>query len=284
MAADSIYAEPPCIDDLAICSFYHRMELPGHGVVGDQWDLRDSVDRYLGQIDFAGKRVLDIGAASGYLSFEMERRGAEVISFDMRSGHDWNVVPHAHEQHYLPTIFEECDAAHLALRNAYWFAHRHLDSGCRAYYGDIYNLPAELGNFDIVFFGMVLGHLRDPFLALYSASRLCSGQVVVTNPSSAREPWWWKLPFAGSRQRQGIAGFMPTVRNASRKYWWALSDRCISQMLEVLGFETEATMTCRPQCMVDGRPRREKCRTTVTRRVRGRSFGVKAPQARRDAA
>ncbi len=274
MAAPTLYAEPIEVNDPAICSFYHRMELPGCGTVGAQWDLRDTVDKYLGQLDFSGKRVLDIGAASGFLSFEMERRGAEVVSFDMRDGHDWNVVPHAHEQHYLPIIFDECDQAHTALRNAYWFAHQRLGSRCRAVYGDIYDLPGELGNFDIVFCGMILGHLRDPFLALYSASRLCSGTMVVTNPTSAREPWWWKLPFAGSRQRQGIAGFMPTAGNRSRKYWWALSDRCISQMLEILGFQTERRLTCRPKCIVNGRTHREKCRTTVTQRVRGRAFGA----------
>jgi predicted nicotinamide N-methyase len=38
------------------------------------------VDPYLGNFDFVGKRVLDVGAASGFLTFEMEKRGAEVVA------------------------------------------------------------------------------------------------------------------------------------------------------------------------------------------------------------
>jgi hypothetical protein len=43
------------------------MELPGRGVIeGRDWDLRGSVDEYLGNVDFAGQRVLEIGPASGF--------------------------------------------------------------------------------------------------------------------------------------------------------------------------------------------------------------------------
>ena len=53
------------------------MEIPGHGLVTGQWDLRGGVDDYLGKVAFAGQRVLEIGPASGFLTFEMEKRGAE---------------------------------------------------------------------------------------------------------------------------------------------------------------------------------------------------------------
>ena len=76
------------------CSFYHHMDLPVVGEVGSGWDLRPTVDTYLGNLDFRGKRVLDVGAASGFLTFEMEARGAEVVSFDMVHGSQWNVVPY----------------------------------------------------------------------------------------------------------------------------------------------------------------------------------------------
>ena len=69
------------------------MELPGVGVVGGQWDLRESIEDYLAAFPFAGKRVLDVGAARGFPSFEMERRGAEVVSFDMSPDGRWDIVP-----------------------------------------------------------------------------------------------------------------------------------------------------------------------------------------------
>ena len=68
--------------DLNECVFYHSMDLPGLGTVEGQWDLRGRFDEYIGGIDVNGKTFLDVGAASGFLSFEAERRGASVISFD----------------------------------------------------------------------------------------------------------------------------------------------------------------------------------------------------------
>ena len=69
------------------------MDLPGFGEVGKGWDLRKTIDDYLGHFDFRGKRVLDVGTASGFLTFEMEKRGAEVVSFDMASRAQWQLVP-----------------------------------------------------------------------------------------------------------------------------------------------------------------------------------------------
>jgi 2-polyprenyl-3-methyl-5-hydroxy-6-metoxy-1,4-benzoquinol methylase len=78
------YAEPLHVKNVAECYFYHHMDLPGLKEVGKGWDLRKTIDDYLGHFDFRGKRVLDVGTASGFLTFEMEKRGAEVVSFDYR--------------------------------------------------------------------------------------------------------------------------------------------------------------------------------------------------------
>ena len=84
---DEIFAAPLNVDNVADCYFYHTMELPGHGVIeGRDWDLRGRVDEYLGKVDFAGQRVLEIGPASGFLTFEMENRGA-IIS--LKLGHQF---------------------------------------------------------------------------------------------------------------------------------------------------------------------------------------------------
>jgi hypothetical protein len=36
------------------CYFYHTTDLPGHGVRRGDWDLRDGVRDYLGNVSFAG--------------------------------------------------------------------------------------------------------------------------------------------------------------------------------------------------------------------------------------
>src|SRR5262249_7054365 len=75
------------------CYFYHTMEIPGHGLVEGEWDLRAAADAYLGGVDFRGRRVLEIGTASGFLCFTMERRGAEVVAFDLSPEHAPDLIP-----------------------------------------------------------------------------------------------------------------------------------------------------------------------------------------------
>jgi hypothetical protein len=54
------YADPRAIRSLSECLFYHSMEIPGYGLVEGQWDLRGRESAYLGGLDFAGKRVLEV--------------------------------------------------------------------------------------------------------------------------------------------------------------------------------------------------------------------------------
>src|SRR5437870_3163699 len=119
------------------------MELPRFGVVGQNdvgWDLRASIDSYLGHSEFDGKRVLDVGSASGYLTFEMERRGAQVVSLDLPDPDDWDLVPFADPGYDMSATRARYRALVNGRIKAYWLAHRLLDSKARAYYGDIYHL------------------------------------------------------------------------------------------------------------------------------------------------
>ena len=59
------------------------MTVAGLGTITGEWDLRANVRAYLGGVALQGKRVLEIGTASGFLCFAMERMGAEVISYDL---------------------------------------------------------------------------------------------------------------------------------------------------------------------------------------------------------
>ena len=77
-------AAPRYVEDPSTCYFYHSMEQPGFGLQRGEWDLRGRFDESIGHVDLAGARVLDVGCASGYLSFSAERSGvADVYSFDM---------------------------------------------------------------------------------------------------------------------------------------------------------------------------------------------------------
>src|ERR1041384_2752818 len=175
---DEIFAAPLKVDNVADCYFYHTMELPGYGVIeGRDWDLRDGVDEYLGKVDFAGKRVLEIGPASGFLTFEMEKRGANVVSVEVTAEHGWDFVPYPAPR--LEEIFGPRRIVMQQLKNAYWLAHAALNSKAKVHYGDVYNLPAALGQFDIAVMGSVLLHCRDPLRIVEQSARRAKTLIIV---------------------------------------------------------------------------------------------------------
>ena len=73
------------------CTFYHTMDIPGYGTVKAHWDLRGREAEYLGNVPLRGRRVLEIGPASGCLSMFMEREGAEVLSLEADADHRWEL-------------------------------------------------------------------------------------------------------------------------------------------------------------------------------------------------
>ena len=77
------FAKPLDVESPEGCFFYHTVELPTFGVVHGQWDLRGKFEEYVSGVEVEGKSVLDVGTATGFLSFEAERRGAaRVVSHD----------------------------------------------------------------------------------------------------------------------------------------------------------------------------------------------------------
>ena len=162
-----VYAPARHVADPADCFFYHTMELPGIGLVEGQWDLRGNVDAYLGHVDVRGKRVLELGTASGFLCFEMERRGAAVVGYDLSETDAWDIVPTGGRA--SASTSDDKRESIRRLNNAWWLAHRLLGSSAKVSYGSVYALPADLGPFDVATFGSILLHVRDPFLALQRA-------------------------------------------------------------------------------------------------------------------
>jgi tRNA (mo5U34)-methyltransferase len=89
--------------------------------------------------DLTGKRVLDIGAWDGFFSFEMERRGAEVVALD-----------HVEKE-----------------ATGFVVASEILDSKVTWKTSNIYDLdPEELGYFDVVLCLGVIYHLRHIILGM----------------------------------------------------------------------------------------------------------------------
>ncbi|HUA55754.1 MAG TPA: methyltransferase domain-containing protein [Candidatus Sulfotelmatobacter sp.] len=128
--------------ELAKYKFYHvipvtpTISTPG---VQEFVPLQTIVHQAIDKVDFAGKRVLDIGCRDGLYCFEAEKRGAAEI-----------------------TGIDNC----LSL-GATEFLIPFFQSRVRMREGSLYELPEYgLGPFDVVIFAGVLYHLRYPFSAL----------------------------------------------------------------------------------------------------------------------
>ena len=99
-----------------------------------------------------GMRALDIGCSDGYFSFEMERRGADVVATD-----------------FVPETY-----------TGFATARRILGSAVDYRMDNVYNLsPEAYGFFDVVLFMGVLYHLRHPLLALDLLHRHVTREVLV---------------------------------------------------------------------------------------------------------
>ncbi|MFX0201033.1 MAG: class I SAM-dependent methyltransferase [Candidatus Hodarchaeota archaeon] len=235
MDTENIYARQRVVTDINECYFYHTIDLPGFGTIEGNWDLRAGLNQYLGGVHFRGKRVLEIGTANGLLCFEMERRGAEVIAFDLSKDYKWDLIPFA-QYDYQKTAREHREVIDR-LNNAFWFCHRVYNSRAKVVYGNAYNIPDEIGPVDIVIYGSILLHLRDPFLALQGGLRFARECVIITEV----------LRNQAVESTGPYMQFLPDHRKVEPKdTWWDLRPEVIVRMIGVLGFE-DASVTYHTQ-------------------------------------
>lgn len=213
--------------------WFHRVELPG-GITTPGWsDPRvDKLPNYGLPDDMSGMRVLDIGNAEGFFSFEAERRGAaEVIGIE-------NYPPMARK-------FEICRAA--------------LGSRARTYMASVYDLsPNTFGTFDLVMFFGVLYHLRHPILALQKIASVCTGTVLMqtaTCADTSEKPMAEFHPF-------GITSGPADKPEHDPTCFWFPNVACCIAMLQHVGFvNVEQILTNAPVGAV--------CRGQVPRRQKG---------------
>lgn len=141
------------LQELERLGWYHSMELPdGRVIPGLQTlaQLRRRIAQFPLPADLAGRRVLDIGAWDGWFTFEMERRGAQVMAVDTTPRERFRI---ARELLGSRAEYRIADACRLG--------------------------PEQIGRFDIVLFLGVLYHLKHPLLALENVCALSTNMVCV---------------------------------------------------------------------------------------------------------
>jgi tRNA (mo5U34)-methyltransferase len=206
--------------------WYHTMEV-APGVVTPGWfDLRPIVDR-LPWPDVRGKRCLDVGPYDGFLSFELERRGAaEVIAVDI-GDHlewDWPVEMRSRAKDLGTMVGTEVGAGFKLARELMGSAVERVELNA-------YDLsPERIGQFDIVVCGTLMLHLRDPLRALEAIRTVCRDwflsteeirlgltvlhpKLPVAQLNGLGELCQWWVPNVAGHRRMVSAGGFEVVRS-----------------------------------------------------------------------
>jgi O-methyltransferase len=220
---EKLFAAPRHFDGPESCDFYHTMEIPGVGLVSGAWDLRGCVDQYLGQMAFAGKRVLEIGPASGFLTIELEKRGANVVAIEIPDEAEWDFVP------YPASIMDPIYGPrrqHMArVKNSWWFTHAAHCSQAKIVYTDVYRLPDALGTFDTAVMGLVLLHCHSPFQIIEQCAKRANSLVI----TEIYRPELDGMP---------VCRLVPGPENRVWDTWWSFSPEIFTQFLRVMGFSS----------------------------------------------
>lgn len=179
----------------------HSIDL-GNGVVTPgKWSKPALISQAIDNIDFHGKKVLDIGCWDGLWSFEAERRGAsEVFATDYISQRSFKEQP------------------------TFLLAHKTLQSKVKYYPNvSVFNIGSlGIADFDIILFCGVYYHLRDPLLAFARLRQVMKeGATIVVEGEVIQNSG---RPFARFYYRNWVAN------DASN--WWIPNIRCLHEWIE----------------------------------------------------
>jgi tRNA (mo5U34)-methyltransferase len=189
--------------------WFHKMDL-GNGIITGGWSepAVDKLPHYGLPEDMSGMRVLDIGCAEGFFTFEAERRGArEVVAVDS-----------------FPDSVRRFNIARTA-----------LGMRSQAYLTNVYDLSVKtFGTFDLVMYFGVSYHLRHPLLALERIFDVCSGSVLMQthdfdNEAVGDTAASLFYPF-------GIESGPPEDRQLDPTVFWVPNAACVAAMLAHVGF------------------------------------------------
>lgn len=207
------------------CTWYHTFDFPDGTLVRGRWDYRANVDDYLGRLDYSGKKVLELGPASGFLTRAMEKRGADVLCVDVDVNQGWDVVPRF-DRNYESYISER--KKHIPrLWKSWWLSRKVFGGNARISYSGAESIGSLVGRerFDIGLVGSILVHFANPYVILSRLAELCE-TIVIT------EAYTKRLDVKG----RNLIEFLPSASNNNLGSWWLLSESTVEQMMETLNF------------------------------------------------
>ena len=233
------------------CSFYTVQEIPGIiKPTKGPFDLRKNINKLLGNCNFKNKKILELGPASGYITFYLESLGAKMTCIDLSIKKDkWDTVPHANKDWKKKQIQGMKELSKV--RNAFWFAHKQHKSKAKIIETHIKNLPESTSIHDYGLVASVLLHIQNPFLALQMMSSKVKEKMIISDliddmgtVSSKNKIKISNITKSISSKyfkKNSLTKFLPRNSNPNLNYdtWWKLSPTTIVEMMKILGFKKE---------------------------------------------
>lgn len=178
--------------------------------------------------DMCGLSLADVGASSGFFSFEARKRGACVVAFDVRH-RDNSGFGLAQYINGLTDI-----------------EHHHVN---------VLDLrPDDHGRFDVVLAMGLLYHTPDPYRALANCAAMSSDRLIVEcycidallPPEVAAQPLMRFIADGGRFPGQGQP-------NADRSNFWGFTSTCLHQMIQDVGFTVRRSSVRGDRVLIDAR-------------------------------
>jgi tRNA (mo5U34)-methyltransferase len=199
------YSRAQLLDLARKYTWVHSIDLGDGFVTAGLWGENPLIEAALNEIDFRGKKVLDIGCWDGKHSFLADSKGAkEVYATDLVSQRDFAGQPTFH-------------LARAALKSKV----KYFPSL------SVYDVESlEISDFDIVLFMGVYYHLKDPLRALTSLRRVMHDRAVIIVEGAILEEqgchakFYYREPFCGDHSN-----------------WWVPTVDCLRQWVECSFFE-----------------------------------------------
>ncbi|NPD45567.1 MULTISPECIES: bifunctional 2-polyprenyl-6-hydroxyphenol methylase/3-demethylubiquinol 3-O-methyltransferase UbiG [unclassified Lentimicrobium] len=222
--------------------WYHTIDLGNGLLTPGVFDLRNKLPFYNFPNSMEGLTVLDVGAATGFFSFEFAKRGADVtatelpslLELDVFPGQDIKDVVNKGIKYSKGYSYEEPKALNhelfynLMLKEPFEFCSQRLNIPIKRRFVNVYDFSFEkLGkaSFDFVFIGDVLLHTINPLQALASIVEFCSGTLVIAQ----------YMP--NSNENRAIMNYVGgDSMEDDMSVWWRPNASWFFQVLKKLGF------------------------------------------------
>jgi SAM-dependent methyltransferase len=213
--------------------WYHSYYFENGLSIRGDYDIGLDVQNYRFPADLKGLKVLDIGTGSGWFATYFEQQGAQVTTVDARGYSDFDVwarpdYPDIAQEKPQPDRIEAGRPVYYSpVSRGFWIMKEILGLEARYVNARIYDIRPELfggENFDLVFLGSVLMHVRDPIGALMAARRVCRGTLIANSLCVA--------PHLDTETP--LMEFLNNPRDQIN--WWRPNRQCLEQAVAAAGF------------------------------------------------